>query len=429
MSPARIFWLSASLLFGLGGCISGQTQIREVSIECERLFKEGKFAEAEKACRSILAREPNNFQTTLLRGRIALLDNKLDEAEKWLTAANKLKSDSKEALPFLAEVFYRRDEFERAAPLLRTLGKEAMAKQLESFRGLVPYELVGKAQALHLKFVNTDPLPLVSIRVNHSEEVNFLIDTGGSEVIVDSEFAEKTGVRQFGQDLRTFGGGKAAAIAFGHIDSLTLGDLEVRNVPAHVLSTQPFSGAARGKPVSGVIGTVFLYHFLATLDYPSGQLILKRRTKKNLRQLETRAKIEKQIVIPFWMAGDHFMVDWGRVGKSAPVLLFVDTGLAGGGYTGPRSVLDEAGIKLSEEKASEGVGGGGRIKIVPFDIDELALSGARERNLKGFFGPFPMSLEYSLGFRVGGIISHQFFRPYALTFDFTGMRLFLKKQA
>ena len=69
------------------------------------------------------------------------------------------------------------------------------------------------------------------------------------------------------------------------------------------------------------------------------------------------------------------------------------------------------------------------MKVIPFDLDEIALGAARERNLKGFFGPFPPSLEYAMGFRIGGIISHQFFRPYALTFDFTGMRLFLKKQA
>jgi hypothetical protein len=247
-------------------------------------------------------------------------------------------------------------------------------------------------------------------------------------VILDKEFAARVGAKLFGQEARTFGGGNKAPVELGRIDSLTLGDTEVRNVPVHVMNTQPFSAAARGKPVSGVLGTVLLYHFLATLDYPGGELILEPRTEESLRRLEQRAKIEKHIVVPFWMAGDHFMVAWGRVSQSAPVLLFVDTGLAGAGYTGPRSVLDEAGIRVSEERASEGVGGGGKMKLVPFEVDELTLGEAKERNLKGFFGPFPPSLEYSLGFRIGGIISHQFFRPYALTLDFTGMRFFLKRR-
>lgn len=60
---------------------------------------------------------------------------------------------------------------------------------------------------------------------------------------------------------------------FGRIDSLSLGELEIRNVLVHILSTKAFSAAAQGKPVSGIIGTVLLYHFLTTLDYPGGALV------------------------------------------------------------------------------------------------------------------------------------------------------------
>ena len=37
----------------------------------------------------------------------------------------------------------------------------------------------------------------------------------------------------------------------------------------------------------------------------------------------------------------------------------------------------------------------------------------------------PPSVEYQHGFRIGGIISHGFFRTYALTFDFEKMRFLL----
>jgi len=428
MDSARGLSIAIWLLLALTISISGRVQVDEKKAANETLFEQGQFAAAETASRATLAREPGNFTAALLLGRIALLSNRLDEAEKWLTAATKLRPENKAAIGFLAEVFYRRDQFDRAAPLLRAQGKDAMARQLESFKGMVPYEVAGSAKAARVKFINIDPLPLVAVSINHGEEVNFLIDTGGSEVIVDSDFAEKAGIARFGEDMRTFGGGNRAAIAFGHVASLALGGVEVKNVPVHLLSTQRFSAATRGKPVSGVIGTVFLYHFLPILDYTGGQLVLEPRTRGSLTELERRAQLEKQVVIPFWMAGDHFMVSWGRVSKSGPVLLFVDTGLAGGAYTGPRSVLDEAGIKLIEEKVGEGIGGAGPMKIVPFEIDELALGGAKERGLSGVFGPFPASLEYGQGFRIGGIISHQFFRHYAVTFDFTGMRFFLKRE-
>jgi len=128
------------------------------------------------------------------------------------------------------------------------------------------------------------------------------------------------------------------------------------------------------------------------------------------------------------MAGDHFMVAWGTVNQSQPLLWFVDTGLAGGGFLCPESTLREAGIKLLEGQAGEGIGGGGKVKVVPFVVDELTLGEAKEQHIPGVYGAFPPALENAHGFRIGGLISQVFFKPYALTLDFTGMRFFLKRK-
>lgn len=426
MKLLKAAYLIAPLMIGASMPLIGAPRVETTADEASRLFSEGKFSDCDRACASILGKDSNDFQALLLRGRVALFGNRLTDAHKWLTKAARLKPNEKEPKSLLAEVFYRRDEFQKAAPLLRELGSEPRARQMESFKGLLPYKIDGKGRPARLKFINTDPLPLVSIRVNGGEEVNVIIDTGGSELILDTELAKKVGVTLFGREMGTFGGGSRAPVELGRVDSVALGEVEIRNVPVHVMSTRAFAAAARGKPVGGVLGTVLLYHFLGTLDYRGGELILERRTKKNLKRLETETE---GTVIPFWMAGDHFIVAWGTVNKSAPVLFFVDTGLAGAAFTCPRSILDEAGIKLSEERAGEGIGGGGRVRIVPFEVDELSLGDATERKLRGFFGPFPESLEYSLGFRIGGIISHQFFRSYALTFDFDGMRLLVRRNA
>ena len=61
---------------------------------------------------------------------------------------------------------------------------------LESFKGQTPYELNGNGTSTRVKFVKTDPLPLVNVRVNGGKEVTFFIDTGGSEVTLDTEFRE-----------------------------------------------------------------------------------------------------------------------------------------------------------------------------------------------------------------------------------------------
>ena len=257
--------------------------------------------------------------------------------------------------------------------------------------------------------------------MNNSEPVNFFIDTGGDELIIDNEYAKEIGVVQFGAMMGTFAGGKKAAVQQAKVDSVTLGDFTIKNVPVAILPTRRFSPGF-GARLDGCIGTVTLYHFLATLDFPGGQLILRRRTKQNLKQVEQEA-----IVVPFWMAGSHYMHAWGTVNKSEPMLFFVDTGLAGGGFMCPESTVKKAGIKLQEDKAREGLGGGGKFRSIPFVVDELTLGAAKEHNIQGSY--MGGRKEDTHGFRSGGLISHAFFKPYALTFDFDGMRYFLKRKA
>jgi hypothetical protein len=116
------------------------------------------------------------------------------------------------------------------------------------------------------------------------------------------------------------------------------------------------------------------------------------------------------------------MVAEGRVNGGQPVVLFVDTGFAGGGFTCPESTLREAGITVDSSKVRESQGGGGGVRSVPLVVAELQLGSARQANIPGAFGLFPPSLEYGRGFRIGGLVSHVFFRSYALTLDFDAMR-------
>lgn len=402
-------------------------EVRSIQKDLESansLFKAGKFAKAEKIYAKILNEDRKNHRAVVRLGEISLLSNRLDDAEKWLTEAIKLKPEEKAAKSLLAEVFYRRDEFQRAVQLFRSVGKESRAKQLESFKSVSPNKIDGP-EVTSLKFVMTDPLPVVQIRVNNSELVNVLIDTGGAALIIDNEFAKEVGAVQFEAETGTFAGGKKAAVHQGKVDSATLGGLTVKNVPVAILPTRRFSSIFGGTRIDGIIGTVLLYHFIATLDYPGGQLILRRRTEQNLKRVEKEAKEQGAIVVPFWMAGDHYMHAWGTVNKSEPMLFFVDTGLAGGGFTCSESTLRKANIKLQEDQAGEGIGGGGKVRAIPFMVNELTLGDAKEHNIRGFFAPNTEDLEKVVGFHIGGLISHGFFRSYALTLDFAGMRFFL----
>jgi hypothetical protein len=197
-----------------------------------RLFQVGKFAEAGKLYSRMAAQNPKDYSATLQLGRIALLSNRLDDAQKWLEEAIALQPGDADAKVMLAEAFYRRDDFQKAAASLN--GVEVSTNKLitsqyptlnvaklESFKGQTPYEVHGNGQTTRLTFLKTDSLPEVSVRVDGGDEVTFF---GGSEVALDTQFARELGLPQFGEVQGTFSGGEHANIQQSRIESLTVGD-------------------------------------------------------------------------------------------------------------------------------------------------------------------------------------------------------------
>jgi hypothetical protein len=383
------------------------------------LFRDGKFDDAERAYSDLLKQEPKNFHITLRMGTIALFNNRLTEAESKLRQALELQPKDATAKKLLAEAYYRQDDFDHAAVLLRETGQDVAATKLASFHGQRPYAMQLNATPVSVPFAVTDPLPIVRLRVNGGDPVDFIIDTGAPEVTVDRALARERGIQDFGSTTGTFAGARQAPVHHGRLDSLELGGLVVRNIPVGIMD---LSGLGRamfgGRRIGGVIGTVLFYHFRTTLDYPGKRLVLAQRHGAKSPMAGSAHSI------PFWLAGDHFMVAWGKVNEAGPVLLFVDTGLAGGALDPGETLLKEAHIQLDQASARQGLGGGGRVRVVPFIVNDLSLGDVHEHRMQGFFsGPLPM--EHTQGFRIAGVISHSFFKRYALTFNFDSMTLWL----
>jgi hypothetical protein len=399
----------------------------------DQLFKAGKFLEAQAQYTQIAAEQPSDYHAVFSLGRIALLSNKLDDAEKWLTRATTLKPDETDPRVMLAEVYYQLDDFQKAAAALDGIdvsNNQLIISQyptlnaalLQSFAGQTPYELHGSGGKTIVKFLQTDPLPLVSVQINGGPEVTFFIDTGGSVVTLDAEFAKELGVAQLGAVNGTFAGGQTTEVRLGRIDSIKLGQWTVQNLPVAMLPLRQLD-VGGGYQINGIIGTTLFYHFLATMDYPEGQLVLRRKTTRSQQRFMTASS--DSVAVPFWIASDHFMVGWGQVENLPPSLLFVDSGLVGGGVKLAESVIKAAGIVLEQDKAETGAGAGGTLTVVPYVVKRVSLGKVQEENVQGVFdGPFPW--ENSFGFFLAGMVGHEFLRPYAVTFNFERMEIFLK---
>jgi predicted aspartyl protease len=392
-----------------------------------QLFRCGAFSAAGEVFRDILKSTPEERKALLYAGYTALLENKLKEAQVYLQKALKLAPHSKAARYLLQHVFYRQDDFTNASLLLSPAKRKPLVEKSVYFKDCNVYETDSPARA-EISFIIKDPLPLIEISINGAPPINVLIDTGGSEVIIDSEYAKSLGLKEFGRERLLFGGGKTGAVIHSCIDSMQLGGLQVKHLPALLMNTRTLSTALYEDRfrVDGIIGTCLFYHFLTTLDYAGGKIIFETVNDDTEKQLESRLKSAGYEHIPFWMAEAHYMLAKGNINSGEEMLFFIDTGLGGNAFTCPKSTVNKCGLVLSRKGSGYGVGGGGKIKSIPFSIEKLSLGGITEKNLHGIYGPFPPSLEKSFGFKIGGLISHDFFSTHTVIFDYSKMILHIK---
>lgn len=269
-----------------------------------------------------------------------------------------------------------------------------------------------------IKFVATDPLPLLGVTINGTRQAIFFIDTGAPNIIVSPQLAQELGMPVTAAGQGTFAGGRRANVSRTIVPSLRIGSVEVSNVPAGVLETRGLMQRA-GVQVDGIIGTGFLMHFLSTIDYCRGELVLAPRSES--ARFQKQAQSTGSNIVRMWFVGDHFMFSRGRLNQGTDGLFLIDTGLAGGGITASKEALDDAGVAVDMNDVHTGIGGGGPVQVVPFRAN-ATLGKLTRADIPGVYSPGggPTAM---FPFKVKGIMSHQFFRQSRLTFDFDAMQL------
>ncbi len=153
------------LLIGSNSRLIADDLARKASLRAaEELFREGKFEEAEYRFAALEKDIEFRYESALYLGAIALYRNDLELAERRLQDALKIVPDSKQVKRVLINVYYRGDKFTQAAPLYHAIGEETASKKFESFKGLKPYDISGNIDATHIRFITTDPLPLIEAK-------------------------------------------------------------------------------------------------------------------------------------------------------------------------------------------------------------------------------------------------------------------------
>jgi len=361
-------------------------------------YKQGDFERAKMLDEDALRADATDVAAEVGLARIELYENHLDLAMRHATHVLSIDPNNVLARRVIATCSDRK---------LVATASDRMFTPPHAPASLPPNQAV-------IPFLRSEPLPLLQLRID-GHEANLILDTGAPDIVIDPTFAHEIGLTVTAGSTGVFAGGRTAEVREATVHRVEAGPFTLEDLRVGVIPTRgmlPYEGVR----VDGVVGTVFLSRFLATIDYPRNRLVLERPVTANPRP--------GAIVTRMWLVGDHFVFARGSVNALDDQLFMVDSGLAGGGFGAEESTVKSAHIRTMPEKASSGMGGGGEVQFIPAVVDRLCVATACQRDVPAMYTPGG-SPAAALPFRIAGMVSDKFLRHYAVTFDFTGMHLIL----
>lgn len=390
----------------------------------DELFRQGWFGKADRGYRRLLVGDPDNAHALGRRGYIALLSNDFIAAETFLTQAIELAPDDTFSKLQLANTFVRQDLMAQAVPLLEGMGgteheyERALAVTYANLDG-DPYDLSG-ADSTVVPLLALDPLPHLELSVDGMEPQRFIFDTGAGPLTLTKETAEAAGLEPLATS-HTYGAGQQLTLSHGVANLIRIGEIELRNVPVVWPDRILAPPLPDGSRPAGFVGNEIFYRFLTTLDYAGSRVVLRRKTSTELRRFRAEATTAGAEVLPLWLA-DHLACTLGSVNDLGPRVVLLDSGTMGLGFVSIEHFARQAGIELGDP------GDGGFYFPV---ADEISLRAAVRPDMPGLVRPdscptgqcpLPPDL---FPFEVTAAFGHEFNRPFALTYDYVDMKLYI----
>lgn len=358
----------------------------------QQALRKGDFAVASAGFAEQLERHRADHAWVVDAARMALYDNRLDEAEQ----------------------LYRQLEGDQKFRERMLSGLAAVAER----RGASDTFVIEQtAQRIAIPFEASEPLPVISLKLGSGRVARFLIDTGAPGVVVDPGLATELGWHIEKGGVGIFGGGARGQIQLTEVPELQLPGMTVHRIPATLM---PMEGAPapEGMKVDGILGTAFFYHFLTTIDFKHHRLILQPRASSASFQQEAAAAHAS--MARMWYVPDHFIFVRARVNGKAGGLFNIDTGGTGIGIQATSATVRAAHIQLDKRHAGRFLTPGGEVPTWPFSA-EVELAG-QKLNTTGAY--FPKDDQYGFfPFEVAGTLSEELFRRGALTLDFVAMQV------
>lgn len=263
---------------------------------------------------------------------------------------------------------------------------------------------------------------LVKGRLNNGDELDFLVDTGASDTIIDRRVAAESFLLKEGvADLRALGG--LVQTNTTTIGRLELGNLIVNDIDARILDLSSQSRHL-GRRLGGIIGTNIISRYVVAIEYAKGTV--------TFFDADTFSPAADLVAVPF--SRRSAPVVKVRLNGKEEVQMLVDTGAA---FNNLPSAVAARYSQDANHHATEGTGLDGRpVKLGRVSVDTVSIGGKPVRRVD-----FTYTLGQTGGSQSGkqaadsgffqstnlGILGNPFLENFQLLIDYKYQRLLIRQ--
>ncbi len=284
------------------------------------------------------------------------------------------------------------------------------------------YQLIKKRRITRIPFEFQANLVIVPVKVNDSDTLRFILDTGVSSILLtDPVVAKKLGMK-FVRSVKIAGAGEGEEIEAGIVidNTIRIGDIIGYRQNLVVLQDDHLKlSEFVGTPIHGIIGYEIFNRFTVTMDFSTNEIILENPEHYKYKPSKgERFPITIEDNKPYLS-----VMELMKENQSTPIKVILDTG------AGHALSLESSDIPLPDKvlKAQLGRGLNG---IINGSLGRVPMLKVGKFEIKNLVASFPDTNSYrqkhtTLTERQGSI-GCEFLRRFKVTFNYRDQYIVLK---
>ena len=355
-------------------------------------FYENRLGQSLVGLRRAAFIDPNEPDYQFNLGQVAARSERYAEAadayERFLRIAPRADAD-------------RRARIRGLIDFLRYLGAQGHLLRVSgATRNEIPFELINNR-------------PTIKLRINNSKEtLRFVVDTGAGMCVLAAGAAHRLGIRPVARGglARAVGGGGRFEIVYGFLQSLTVGEARIENVPVYIRQFYDDQ-----EPVDGYIGLSILSEFLTSIDYGKRMM---RMLRDDARPDFDPAAPTVGIEIPIRTTSSGFWSGEIKLdGVEKPISFIIDTGASVSVISEALATREDL-LRYVQAARIKVYGAAGVTENVKMLLLPRVTFGSHVRRHVTMAVLDMEPINETAGFEQTGIVGGNVLRFYRVTFDF-----------